>query len=867
MAGVSDSDSGHVGLIMAVSDYSPFSLADLDALAALANAKLTPPVPFAFTAFAGEDQITLPTNVTAMPIYNGTGYADGQKVTLWLFPYKTISGRKTFSWNLVVKPFTGTPGAGGFQIQWSWTAPTATTTLPDGYIAAIPQQNNPGWVYYWKDLGNVTTFYDYGYGDETWSLDRSLAFEANQYPTDQNLPCAHGTWLKQLQRIWCDLLYSAVQQTVVGSGDPFPPPRQNTNPPDSWYLSGPWCVSVNRCFPWVTGAGGPLVSVYRNLKCYWAKSDSATANIFGLQFLQSILPTTLYAGPPGDMVLNFGRSGYFSGSITFLVQYVDDGSPNTVLPDPGAQSNWTLTAPAGVAITFGPGAGATPATKGVTITFTFANIRVANTFEFVANFVKTSGEWWATIVSNNVEFHSDAQAGIVAADAVGIHPSSPLIVASLSDNPADIVVTQTSGQICGIAATYKSAWLLLGGIQGVFAANTLPTPGIMPFLDQDLPQYHPVDSQAAGFADSRRMPIAGATSALPYVSSVDNRAALWPCFRDTDFKPSLVGPYAVDPSLAWSQSLASKYVAISNPGLNGGAISVPPYSQAGLWAGSVFVDQFALDVRFYASNTAVTLLVKANAIPTLTDFDASISGGQVLSLKTAVPGFETDTTWFYAIYNPGSGTVATQVAINILDSLTAPNGTFFATQEADDGSIIPINEGISYGFQQGISWFNLPTPMSGYCVYEVSLRRQPVDGIAPAGEADLAVTLGTMVGFGFDAQGVFAPLQTFTIPKGQQSIRVPVFWPVVAGTPLAYQSAEVVVVRCAVNFQPMLHSSWNPQTKNVFSNPFAVGYFNGPPWFSSRPLVFFRNGFISDPILLPICASIYEDVSAVLGLL
>ncbi len=155
-----------------------------------------------------------------------------------------------------------------------------------------------------------------------------------------------------------------------------------------------------------------------------------------------------------------------------------------------------------------------------------------------------------------------------------------------------------------------------------------------------------------------------------------------------------------------------------------------------------------------------------------------------------------------------------------------------------------------------------PIPLLGYCVYSLTIARQPVDNgsgvlLDPStGTSALNVNVGVMQGFGWETSGTFQNIQTITIPAGQSSITTDVFLPVLSGTPLAYQCAEQVRIRPSVNFQPMMHSQ------------FLDGLYNGQAWFNDLfALLFFIGGNSGVPILLPVASVVYNDLTSTLNLL
>ncbi len=186
--------------------------------------------------------------------------------------------------------------------------------------------------------------------------------------------------------------------------------------------------------------------------------------------------------------------------------------------------------------------------------------------------------------------------------------------------------------------------------------------------------------------------------------------------------------------------------------------------------------------------------------------------------------------------------------------------------------MIPKTEGFSYNVTSPEDATLRPIPMFGYCINSITIRRLPVDNglgvfLAPStGTPALNVDVGIMAGFGWGAAGTFTKLQTITIPAGQWSVTTAVFWPVLSGTPLAYQSSSEVILKADVNFQPSIHSTFDNQTVLVNGSPYSVGYYNGPAFYDSNVSMWYypTTGIAT---ALPISATVFNDLNTLLGLL
>jgi hypothetical protein len=815
---------------------------DLQALATLANAKLAPAIPYSFPAFAGPDKIALPKDLAPGAVYGAGGFFNpGSKVTFRLYGYRTIAGVKYYSFQPLRQAFVGATGAGSFSMTWTWTNPILNA--PDGYIVAIvlPVSGGAGWEWAWQDIGLATTFFEDGSFSAGWKIDFSLDAYNDGFP-DQNLPCGHGAWLKQLNRI---------RNEFFAGMDLFGGSSISVN--DSFLLSGPWCVSVApKCYLKLAGK-----SVYKNLRFIYSPADSATGN---------------QLAPEADMFGTYIGVNNGANNFNWDVNAVVNGRIMIFSGEGEVFADWTVAAShPGIVISFDAHYFDSAFGGRVVSAFIFdlTNVQYLVGTPIVLTCTPPAGHG----VLNpgdpagdggrvDAVFTGDAVT-YAQVDTIAIHPGSGAIApatakaVALDASLAPITLTTPAGGTNAQESHHRSF------CDGVFTANTLPTPGVMSYLDIDLPQYSPAESFLP--ASSRRAP---RDPDLPFMPTFGNKAALYPVYRDTEFTPDNVAGRPINGSFAY-QRQGTKYAA---PFVNTDSIS-PGGAANHLHYYPLFVEAGAADVRFIAQDPNVTLYVRANDFPTVAVFDASVPGNTWLSLKDTLPGFETNTTWFIGVLNPTAGPLTVTTAIITIQDDAAPTGTFFPTTRGFDGTTAPQLEGFSYHFSDNAHDLR-PIPQFGYCVSQLTVRRQPVANragikISPsAGTADLPVKIGLMKGFSFDAAGLFTEMLTITIPAGQASVTVPVFWPVLGGTPLAYQCAESVIVLAAVNFQPMMYSTFNPATVTVDGTPQPAGYYGGPVWFSQdAALLFFENNDPVTPIVLPPHAAVYNDLEAALNLL
>jgi len=797
---------------------------DLKDLAELANTKLAPAQPYVFSAFAGNNRIGLPSDIDMERQFPGS-FPAGSKVTARIYGYKTIAGVKTYSAYFTFKAFYDDrpSGSSPFALALSWT-PVADGTLPDGYIVAIANPFGPALA--WKDIGAAHSVTVTNYlPDGSWNLDQTLDAQNLGFP-EQNLPCGHGAWLKTLNTIHGDLFTGL---DIFGGARVFD---------ESWLVSGPWCVSVApKCYLYL-GPQATRRAAYKNLKFIYSEADSVEGNQLARE-TDLAFDITAHIGAND---FSWDANGTINGRIVLLS-----------VPTGQNLSDWTIGAlPPGVTFSFDPNFVTDdldnhPQATAFIFDFTNVDYTAGDVITLTVTPSAGGGIYGGTVI--NMVFTETDLVEYPAADTIAIHTAglaakSAALLATLDP----ITFTDPTG-VQVICESHHRCFC-----NGVFVANTLPTLGVMTFLDMDLPQYAPDPNGGRQRGSSQRLP---RNDVLPYMPGVDYMASRWPVFRDTDFVPDNVTGRAVNGSTAW-QSLPTKYESTQT-----NTDSIPPYAPTGqFFFYSMFVPGGAFDARFFANNPNVTVYVRAGDFPTLTQFDAAVNGGNWLSLRETHPGFATDTFYFIGIYNPTAVNVdVTTIALTITDA-TPPTGTFFPTELDDNGNAVAALEGDSFHFADPNAVDQRPIPLSGYCVSSLTVRRRP--GASSANALD--VKIGLMLGFAFESAGVFTEIQTITIPAGQTSATAAVFLVVLTGSPLACQCTEQVIVYAAVNFQPMMHSNFNSASVKLNGRDYSVGSYSGAAWYEAqRALLFF--GADGAPTLLPIAAVIYNDLTAALNLL
>lgn len=819
--------------------------ADVDALATLANSIGAPmPTNFEFTYF--DETLLPPSNVTGSITYGAGGYsARGEKVLVHVYSYKDFGARRHYSKLYAIGHVLPNASLSNYTIEWNWAAPA---DLVDGYLFVAREDGVSGSFY--GQWANVTAL---PFTDDFSSLtEPHTGTLATRNPVQGwGTYAASGTvfpgpWLRELNRI------RASCYTYF-------------TPDADWLVSGPWCVAVGSRLRY-----GSDALVYGDVEFWYAADDHS-----GYVEFDTVAEIGDTYGP-FRLANNFGDwTGHvFQADLTFTVPAAHSASGRIV---------WSTAIPVSVGVTHALSvtSGAVTITSetwtvsGSTITVDFtlslpagvSNTRVDINLNDAANaFLEVSDLRQHGLLSCDVLLATET---VPPTLATALHPNSTALKATPS------ALDDSLGPVTFNSGTYYPSFHVADDTDGVWVARTRPAFGVHTYLDCDLPNYF-----LSGYDSSARGPASSVSGAITVTPAVRARPALWPVFRDTDFGEWLhtspetgrhpVPYYAVDrfhscvehqtvldpdeasavQSVAVSAGYEKLIVRASDATatiyLSTSTVAVDPdvpgsYDVA--LAGEVRLpDDFA-----YAGGGNVHYLVKNNAVAA-----QRIYLRHILCLKDTAGDYPGDTPVFFN---------------------TLADGQYDF-------------EGYSYNLPAS-TWENstlitagrLEIPHNGYCIYQLTVARPPVNnpariGVIPStGEPALTIQVGIVRGATFDSAGIFVAFTTVNLPANTASVTVDVFWPVLAGTALAYQCASRVNVMAAVNFQPLVFSHWHPP-RSVIRDP-VHGQWSGarqpnpPQPGGGSTTSYFTNGMDeqTDHIVLPIAAELYNDIEAILNLL
>ena len=827
---------------------------DLQALATLANTKLSPAVPFAFPPV--DPLVAAPTSVTGVLTYGSGNYQAYTTLLVKVYAYQIELGVKTYSANFAMGAAV-TDGSGNpFKVKWTWPAAPGAA----GYVLTVsdqPANTSNGAAYpgnfggYFWDVGNVLTVTDTydilsttqwvrNFGSEPWPI---------TYNGHYNSPVDNGVYLNELSRIRHYLFLPT----------PLNLAQTNTRTiTDAWLVSGPWCVAAGTsCNAYITAiyissvlTSITPVKVFKNLALYTEfGTDTPT--------LTQALPTptfngNLISGPSSitDTWAFTGTAGSLSGTVVYTFQETNTGTDGR-FPHVG---NYTISITGtGIAYVFS----SPDAFTGV-LTFTFTNVSTAS--PIIISLTSPTPINAATFVNRSVTAMTYTHIyGAGPTSVTGISVSGAMDqIGPLPDNKFTYELSGTGNSVpfdSGVL-TYAPPWITQN--PGVWVANTLPAWALHLYLSQDLPNYL---SGNQPVIDNTRATCPVAAPGNPVVAG-NNRPAMWPVFRDTDFgtwrDADTAGVLPVGPVPFWQgdpfHSFSSLTGRTAAPGIMD---QLPPFLVGTNWQ----------DYKLTVTGSGLDIYISKTGPPTTGSFDFHVTTGS-FSLATLLGG--SLAPWIFqfvyvGVMNTGITPVSysARIAQMTQDNLGGYPGNapvFFPL----NNDYTPQTEPYSYSqnLAQPSSWTTTlqPIPLLGYCVYDLTAVMPTQDNgngiqvpmVAPLG--GLTFSIGLMVGTTDANPGTFQAFGSLTIPAGDQFLRTEVFWPVTSGAPLAYKcDTSAVTIMAGVCYQPWANT-------DTTGTPWYVDYYCQVENNTGSPSNYPR-------IVFPIFSDIVNDLTAVLSLL
>lgn len=465
-------------------------------------------------------------------------------------------------------------------------------------------------------------------------------------------------------------------------------------------------------------------------------------------------------------------------------------------------------------------------------------------------------------------------------------------------------------------------------VSGIYIANAWPQVFHHAFLDHDLPNYW--NSGTFGLSEIRNgSPVFGRVSDDIPIGTVFplaiNLPAAWPVVNVDKFSDYAIntGNGASGFTTQGMSSVCPYWATDSHHFWHDfGYASIEPDSQANYYD---FIPETGSDAMLerrhfeYTANNEDLVIFVGTDIP-LPGNPASYlfvkTDGTVRFPEDFIDNFLTPSDYygssiFFAVYNP---TVATLTSHFVLSHFYSSEGEGSSASDAlphslpyaeplffprrnltgDDRYDMKLEEGtfasqllsnISYRFTEleysplwgGETERAMPIPDRGYCITGLIIRRRSEAndyGIAVAPTTASEVKIGIMAGTGVFSgaiwgsyPGEFLEFETYTLTGGQSVRFIEVFWPVLAGCPLAYQDITGEhTISAMVDFQPAVNVGFRGRT---VAGSEQQGSYSGKPNFQGRFLLAqnLNNSSVIPYewlLLPPISARSFEDINDLL---
>ena len=455
-------------------------------------------------------------------------------------------------------------------------------------------------------------------------------------------------------------------------------------------------------------------------------------------------------------------------------------------------------------------------------------------------------------------------------------------------------------------------------VAGVYVAKAWPQAFHHTYLDYDLPNYWPyAKTELSALRDGGN--VYGVGSDVTPIGTVFPMAgslpAAWPVVDISKFSGYRLGtsnsvtgdcstamnvicPYwASDIHHVWNDQGFANIAA-------GDLVSYSSFISDTL--GDTMLEKRTLE--WSANNSALHIYVSATGIPDPLD------AGTYLFVKTdgtlKFPSDFTDNSLtpsdyyggnlYFAIYNPTAGVLTSHFVFSEFYSSEGEEPPFaeplfFPRRNltGDDRYEMKLEESTyvselvsdnSYRFTPleyaplwgGSTQRAMPIPDRGYCITGLIIRNKSTNnaaGIKVAPSSDSQVTIGVMAGAGVFAgaiwgsyPGEFLEFATYTLSGGQTERYIEVFWPVLAGCPLASRSdVGEHTITALVDFQPGVNVGFRGRVADSEQQ----GSYSGKPYFQGRYFIAqnFNNPSVTSYewlLLPPVSARSFTDLNYLL---
>lgn len=772
---------------MPVTRHQTITQAHMDALAAQANILMPEAASeraFEFSAFSGD--VPPPTNVQATlewrlwdgdPGYDGgDGLSNIDKQVVHVYSYKDIAGRRTYS-SLYATGYVDIYTAAQLNpgkvatVNWSWTAAADV----DGYVFVLKKARTT------SSYVSVTTGDIKGWTYDSWKYTTTTSVVnaglVQLHPLDglsedgsdggQHSPVSDGCWRREFDRI-VSSIYTGdyIESTATNFG--------NFTKTTDWIFSGPHVCCIGNTLR----TQNVSVFPYKDIQFWFA--GSTTSLMFNTAYMVG------YPGAdPGDW-LNSESEDH-----QILSPNIDLTLP-TAITITGKMVWRTVTSGAAWSHT-----GLT--TSGTIVSQSVSETDKSFTLDFVITFA--SGAQWihgGTVTRDG--FLTDPSLGVyllsnalnvenvATAVAAGLHPSQVVRYASVT-KPTALPITVNDGFTS--KTIQPSVYVGTSGIDGIWIAKTAPVYSEARFLDTYLPNYFAGIDEIRGAAVGDGIEVEPATA---------NRPALWPVFRETDYRDMIGELGGIRQVPFWKNDIFHDFTE-----------SVVTIAAGATYSNVVDINEYE-KLTISLLDSVLPVYGSKDGVPNPSvpaTYDVVRAGGLDLPTDFAFPAGD---YLYYTIYNNTSAEVTVRVRFKLFRAYGGyyPGHSPIFFRFDSDAPSTPGDLTYTYNtspattYDPSYEWnTSHKVPHAGHLIDHIIIRRAPegTPAVAPStgteqlGGNDLhELAVGIMRNTTDTDDGTFVELSQFTIPAGQAQVSQSVFWPVLGGTPLVYRLSDIATV-------------------------------------------------------------------------